>query len=169
LEWYCHQKAEEIGRFKLFNSTIPTKPYISEQMEADLLDSFETIKVLTSILGYPLLEEVLQTKNTKDTYYCKAKGIVARGQLVDDGFFVFAGSEMAPKEVKSVKLWTKNIRNRLVINNIVVKKANKFIFAKDYLFNSPSTAAGVILGSSSNGWKTWKDKNGLTIDELKRK
>jgi len=37
-----------------------------------------------------------------------------------------------------------------------------------HIFNSPSTAGGVVLGRSTNGWKKWKNTAGKTLDELKR-
>jgi hypothetical protein len=42
------------------------------------------------------------------------------------------------------------------------------VFQQDYIFNSPSAAAATILGRSANGWTSWKDKNGKTLDEVKR-
>ena len=38
--------------------------------------------------------------------------------------------------------------------------------AQDYTFNSPSTAAGVLLGRSSNGRVEWKDANGRSLKEV---
>lgn len=38
----------------------------------------------------------------------------------------------------------------------------------DYLFSSPSAAAGTVKGTSSNGWIDWKNENEITLDELKR-
>jgi hypothetical protein len=35
----------------------------------------------------------------------------------------------------------------------------------DQLFITPSD---MVLGRSSNGWIEWKNKNGKTLDELKR-
>ena len=37
------------------------------------------------------------------------------------------------------------------------------IFTEDYLFNSPSQAATVILGTSFSGNDRWRDKNGVTL------
>ena len=64
LEWYALTEARKIeGRFHL-EQIMPSKPYVSESMEADLLNSFETIRVLLSTLGYPILEAIEQpTKN----------------------------------------------------------------------------------------------------------
>ena len=36
----------------------------------------------------------------------------------------------------------------------------------DYTFNSPSTAAGVMLGRSANGRVEWKDATGRTLKDL---
>lgn len=30
-------------------------------------------------------------------------------------------------------------------------------------------SGGVVLGRSTNGWTKWKNKDGVTLDELKRK
>lgn len=52
--------------------------------------------------------------------------------------------------------------------NAFTKGHVKFLFKAKYLFGSPSTAAGVVLGRNSNGWKNWKSGDGKTRDELKR-
>ena len=60
LEWFCYTEAEKTNRYRLENSTIPTKPHVSESMESDLLDNFETIKVLITTLGYPVFEKIMK-------------------------------------------------------------------------------------------------------------
>src|SRR4051812_36608796 len=42
LEWYCHEGVSKAGRYRLENSNIPTCPYVSESIEADLFDNFDT-------------------------------------------------------------------------------------------------------------------------------
>ena len=44
----------------------------------------------------------------------------------------------------------------------------KLVFEKDHLFNSPSMAAIALMGRTSNGWLDWKNKDGRTLDALKR-
>ncbi|WP_121065863.1 DUF4357 domain-containing protein [Maribacter vaceletii] len=44
-----------------------------------------------------------------------------------------------------------------------------YAFQQDYIFNSPSTAAATVLDCAANGWMSWKNKEGKTLDELKRK
>lgn len=65
--------------------------------------------------------------------------------------------------------WIGILRKRLIEENILKKEDNANVFQQDYIFNSPSAASATILGRSSNGWMSWKDKEGKTLDELKRK
>ena len=58
LESYCYLEAQKAGRFKLENSSIPTKSHVSEPMEADLVDNFDTIKILVATLGYPVFDQI---------------------------------------------------------------------------------------------------------------
>jgi hypothetical protein len=41
-----------------------------------------------------------------------------------------------------------------------------YAFEQDYLFSSPSTAAGVVLGRSANGRTEWKTKEGKTLKAI---
>ncbi|WP_255306983.1 DUF4357 domain-containing protein [Paraliobacillus sp. PM-2] len=43
------------------------------------------------------------------------------------------------------------------------------MFDSDYIFNSPSAADAAVLGRRANGWREWKDEEGRTLNELKRK
>jgi len=169
LEWYCHQQATESQRYALDNSTIPTKPYISEQMEADLMDNYETIKVLLSTLGFPVLEKVKKAIKPSDLLYIQGRGVKAEGQYLDDGFIVFKGSESVKEVVPSAKSFTRKARQRVIGEKIVNLNKDKYVFIRDYIFTSPSQAGSVVLGRSTNGWTKWKDINGKTLDELKRK
>jgi len=51
----------------------------------------------------------------------------------------------------------------------LLKKGEVLEFTSDQLFNAPSTAAAVVLARRANGWIEWKDKEGVTLDKLKRK
>ena len=170
LEYHAIKITQEVNRFKTENSIQPSKPFITESMEADLLDSFETIKILLSTLGYPLFDSV-NKKNIKKTELLKinAPGIIAEGDLIDYGFVVFKGSQAKKETTPSCHEYLINIRSKLLKDNILVNRNNILEFAENYVFNSPSTAGAVILGRSTNGWTQWKDKNGKTLDQIKRK
>ena len=61
------------------------------------------------------------------------------------------------------------MRIKLIQSNILTELNGNYIFDQDYIFNSPSMAGGVVLGRSTNGWTKWKNKDGITLDELKRR
>jgi len=169
LEWYCHQEAEVAGRFKVDNSTVPTKSYVSEPMVADLMDHFDTIRILTSTLGYPMFDKIQKPSN-KDVLTCKGKKAFAKGEYTEDGLIVFANSISNRPEAKAIHSYVSVIRQQLVNHGILeVVDDETLRFTKDQIFPSPSQAAEVVLARNANGWTEWKYPDGRTLDEVKRK
>ncbi|WP_459209123.1 GIY-YIG nuclease family protein [Aquimarina rhabdastrellae] len=170
LEHHCLKIAEKIKRYKFDNGKGSTKPSISESREADLLDHFETIKILVSSLGFPLFENQRGSDKIikQEKFYCKGKDAKAEALLTDEGVLVLQGSICNLKETISDDKWVVGLRTRLKEKGVLVQKENILEFAKDELFKSPSSAAVTVLGRRANGWREWKDKTGKTLDELKR-
>ena len=169
LEHFCLEKAIEIGRYKTDNDTGSKKPSISESREYDLLDNFETAKILLATLGYPIFEEKRKNTNKSKGFLISGTGIKAYGDLTDEGFIVLKGSQAKKDTVPSCHKYLISIREQLIDDGILKIDKDRITFEEDFIFNSPSTAGGVILGRATNGWTTWKSKEGKTLDELKRK
>lgn len=167
LEWLCYDSAISASRFKLENSSIPNKPYTSESMEADLLDNFETIKILTSTLGYPLFEKI-KKPTIKNILFCSGKDGNGQGEYTSSGFIVFAGSKCNFTESNGAPEWIANLRKKLLKDGILQVEGKILVFTSDYIFNSPSSAAVTILGRAANGWTSWRFKDGRTLDEVIR-
>jgi hypothetical protein len=156
LEWLSYNQAVKANRFHLLNGTTPTKPFVSEAMEADLLDNFDTMRILLSTLGYPLFEDIASQQSSAKIFTCTAKGITAQGALLVDGFVVFKGSSARLDETREGDTWVANTRKSLVSDGVLHQQAkDRYTFTRDHLFGSPSTAA-------------WKDDAGKTLDELER-
>ncbi|WP_418535358.1 GIY-YIG nuclease family protein [Odoribacter laneus] len=171
LEYVAIKKASETGRYDLDNSAIPNRPHITESMEADAEDCFEIAKVLLSTLGFPLFDSVARevvASTPVDVYKLKGNGVEAEGSLVDDGFVVFKDSKVKATTVPSCHDYLINMRNELIQSGILTLDGEAYRFTEDYVFSSPSTAGGVILGRSTNGWTKWRTVNGKTLDEMKR-
>jgi hypothetical protein len=169
LEWYCHQQAEKAGRYKLENGNIPTQSHVSEPVVADLMDHFETIRTLTSTLGFPLFETIQQPKS-KDRLVCRGKKALATGEYTEDGLIVFAGSIANRVFTKSANDYVEATRDGLVADGVMeVIDEDTVRFVKDHVFNSPSQAAAVVLARNASGWVEWKYADGRTLDEVKRK
>jgi hypothetical protein len=169
LEWYCHQQATEAGRYKLENGNIPTQSHVSEPVVADLMDHFETIRTLTSTLGYPLFDTIQKPKS-KDRLVCKGKKAQASGEYTEDGLIVFAGSIANRVFSNSSHDYIQATRDGLVTDGVMeVIDDDTLRFVRDHVFNSPSQAAAVVLARNANGWSEWKYPDGKTLDEVKRK
>ncbi len=171
LEHHCLKIAEQIGRYKFENYKASSLPSITESRESDLLDNFETIKILVGSLGYPLFENQRGTDKVieKDKFYCSGKAAKAEAIITDEGVLVLKGSTANLKETSTAGNWVIGMRKKLIDRGVLVSNGKVWEFIKDELFNSPSAAAGTIQGRRANGWIEWKDKNGKTLDELKRK
>lgn len=168
LEHICIKAANEIGRYDTDNLAIPSKPYITESMEADLLDNFDTIKVLLSTFGFPIFEEIRASSKKRELLYCKGKNAAAQGEMLDDGFVVIKGSIANKEETKTAGTWVTGMRKKLLDDKIIYLENDVLIFAEDFVFGSPSAAAAAVLGRRANGWTEWKDKDNKTIDEIYR-
>jgi hypothetical protein len=119
-------------------------------------------------LGYPIFEEIRKSEG-KGSFYIKGQGVLANGDLTDEGMLVLANSKAKIAVTDSCHTYLINMRKQLLVDGVLEEKNGVYMFTQDHIFNSPSTAGGVILGRATNGWTKWKDKDGKTLDELKRK
>ena len=167
LESYSYEITKKLGRYDVINSSIPSKPHITETVEADLHDYFDDSRVLLSTLGYPIFEEI-KIEDKRKLIYCEGKGAKATGFYSDDGLMVMKNSTASIEETKTVSNWIKNLRKDLIGSNVLIKENDFYRFEKDYLFKSPSSAAASVLGREANGWIEWKDEKGNNLNQIKR-
>jgi hypothetical protein len=138
-----------------------------EEMEVFL----EKINQLLPVLGIDLLvptsSKAIQPPQ-KDLLFCEIKGLKARGFRIPNGFLVLKDSEaVAVGRPSSEKWpWTRNMRQKLRDEGLLVVKSDRLVFRKDTEFSSPSSAAAVIHGGHANGLTAWKDGYGKTLKEL---
>ena len=57
-------------------------------------------------------------------------------------------------------------RHDLVASGVLAADGDGLVLSQDYTFNSPSTAAAVLLGRISNGRMEWKDAHGTPLKTL---
>lgn len=168
LESHCCEQAKQIGKCTLENNTSPTQSSLTEQDVDFVLSFFDDLKILIATLGFPIFEEA--KKEIQNTIFCKGKEASAQGEYAEDGLTVFKGSKVQPDEVASIKLvhHITNLRKSLIDKGILKAENGVLSFMENYTFNSPSTAAAVVLGRNANGWTDWKDKNGQTLSDKYR-
>lgn len=120
--------------------------------------------------GYPHFDPVIRPSATNELYYLKSKDAEATGELVEDGFVVRQGSLGRTEIAPSAKDQIESLRHPLFDGGVIVPAENgRLRFTRDYLFRTPSGAACAVLGRSANGWIEWKNAEGKTLDETRRK
>lgn len=169
LEELAITKANQANRYHLENAVNPRKFKVPETLEADLLDNFDTIKILLSTLGFSLFDTIGKEVKSNDLLYCKGKDALAEGEYKEDGFVVFKGSKANKALTPTCNSTIRNLRSKLIESEIITDNGSVFLFQDDYMFSSPNSAAAQVLARNANGWMEWKDKQGKTLDELKRK
>ena len=171
LENRLHQIAVKVNRYEVKNSNTPTQPSISESDQAEMEEFIENIKMLVNVLGFKAFEELIQEpindKEVNSHFFIKAaRGANAQGQQTSDGFVVLKGSEIATSTVDSYPDGWKNSRQELIDTKSIIEENGKLTFSNDYLFNSPSAAAAIVMGRSANGLTEWKNNKGTSLKDM---
>ena len=171
LEAIAYELAKKVGNYDLSaNTQVPTKPNTTPQHRIPAEQFFEYVQFLTQFVGCDIFStKTKQFQQDKHLFYCRRAGSNAIGYLCDDEkFVVLAGSELRSGECDSLK--PQSVKQRQTfIDTYCTQAKGKIILKADYTFTSPSAAAAMVVGGSSNGWTRWKDANGKTLDEVYRK
>lgn len=158
--------AAEAKRAELDNSNVPQEPSLSEADRTDAEAFLQDMLLCLPLVGANFFEKPRLDPKGKRDLFIKSKGIEARGVDGIEGFTVRAGSKVVKQEMSSTHAYVRRIRAALVKQGVLVDRGDFYEFAQDYVFNSPSTAASVVLGHSANGRTAWKDASGRTLKEI---
>jgi len=174
LEWYSIKLAQEAKRFHLENGNNGSEPHVTEAIHADMLEVFETGRLLLQSVGYPIFEPLVKREESgeiKDAefWYCKGPNADATGVMTESGFVVFKGSICRKQFTKSAAntAWAKK-RDQQFSEGLLRDVGDSLEFVEDVVYTSPSMAAAIVTGRHANGWVCWVDDKGKTLDEVKR-
>jgi hypothetical protein len=180
LECRLVQLAKEAKRLPLENGNEPTEPTLSEADRADMDVFLHNLLSMLPVLGIHAFEKSEQATPTSSkaegpmSLTCRGKGVVATGYETTQGFVVNSGSEAVSltDEMPSFSTHVRPVykgRRDLLASGVLEVAGDKLRFTQDYVFSSPSLAAAVVLGRSSNGRIDWKDAQGKTLKELQER
>jgi len=131
-----------------------------------------TITSKTRSFSFPILDPLVSSggdqENEPALLHCRGKGAEATGTYTEDGLVVYSGSQARLDPVPSITESVQRRRENLQEEGVLDVENGALVFQQDHAFNSPSGAAGVVLGRSSNGWRDWVDEDGRTLDEIER-
>lgn len=99
-----------------------------------------------------------------------ARGFDAKGifNMEDHSLVVLKGSKINPRGLGSLTKSFAATRERLMAEHTYVDNGERIV-RDDIPFSSPSTASQFCIGSSSNGWKSWKDLDGNPLDKYRNR
>lgn len=158
--------ASEAKRAELDNGNVPQLPALSEADRADAEGFLNDLLLCLPVVGMSLFEKAKASGPPARELFLRAKGIEARGFDDAEGFVVRAGSQAVKEEVPSIHAYMADLRRSLVAEGVLESTSTGYRLTQDYIFNSPSTAAGVLLGRPANGRTEWKDAEGRTLKQI---
>ena len=160
--------AAEVKRCELDNTNTPQPPSLSDADKADAELYLADILLCLPIVGVSFFEKPRGPTEKEQDLFLKSKWIQARGSEETGGFVVRSGSQAVKKELNSIHPAASNLRKVLLSQNLLVDDGTVYRLVQDYVFNSPSNAACVLLGRASNGRTKWKDAKGRSLKEIQK-
>lgn len=171
LEAIAYELAKKAGTYDVSkNAVTPSKPNTSAQQHIFLAEQFfEYVRFLTQFVGCNIFGDDKPIPQAEHLFFCTRAGSNAQGYFVEETeeFVVLAGSELRSGECDSLKPKSIDKRKAFIEANCSQAKG-KIVLKTDYTFPSPSAAAAMVVGGSSNGWTRWKDADGKTLSEVYR-
>lgn len=162
--------AKKAAKAKIHNATSSPETNLMSWEEDDLNSFLDSLSLLLPIMGVHVFVRDEATPNDS-TYHIDSKGVKASGQYQSAGFLVTEGSTAVAPENQApsfAALSRRKLRDKLIEDGVLAKEGKSLTFTRDYLFSAPSAASSVILGRATNGWTTWKDLQGKSLDENER-
>lgn len=199
MEWLSIKAAKEAGRYDLHNLDNASNPHTLAPLEADCHEYLETISVLLTTLGHPILEKtqermmhIVPEQSTKASGDAETPAVIdspspivpvgtealvfnragcnAKGYATKDGgIVVLAGSTGRAAPQTAMTPGTQKRRKELLASGSAEVQGEDLVFLSDCHFGSVSNAASVIAGSVLNGRTAWKTSEGLTYQEAEEK
>jgi len=157
--------------------------------DRDAMEEFLVyMKLLLGVFGHKFLEELSPIKFINKEYTSlddfskidnqlvndekiielslSVSGLNAKAIQTDEGIVVLQNSEVAKEIRSSLSMGYRELREKLINNETIKLVDNKYIFQKNYLFNSATPAAAIIVGYNISGPQTWKDQYGKTLKDI---
>ncbi len=166
LESRLIELARAAKRCTLDNGNIPQAPSLSEADSAEAEGFLADMLLCLPVLGYSVFESAPAPIRTAKQYLLKSRVAKAVGFESTTGFVVRKDSIAAKGEAPSIHVYLQDMRRELIEKGVLVEEGGVYRLTQDYAFNSPSTAAGVMLGRSANGRVEWKTREGRTLKEI---
>ncbi len=166
IENELYLKANQVGRYVIENDTKPTKTTLDGADEIRAIKFYEKIKMLTSIYGYPIFDDIVSKEKIEEQknilYLTNNKITYAKGIMTDEGFVILKGSKIKEGISEGISLSLLKFAERERNSEDIINGE----FVNDHLCSSPSMAGVIILGRNCSGYEEWKNKDGKKLKDI---
>jgi hypothetical protein len=160
--------AKYSNRYEILTKSTYKNTVLKESQIAAMEEFIENIKIIINVLGYKVLEPIVQPSFETDTdnlkLFLKLGAVDAVGIRTSEGFVLLKGSKINEKTSEKslspgkIKLRKKHLEEGHINQDMIT--------TEDILFSSSSAAADFSVGYSVSGPQNWKDKNGRTLKDI---
>lgn len=171
LESRMVETALSLGNIPLENGNTPPRPSLTEAAQSNMEGFLETLLLVLpalrvdmflskkrepTITGYAPIVEV--SNRPRFELILKKESLKATAELFEGDFTVLEGSDARSEWVgkEKAKPSYQKLHEKLVQQGILEPHEGQRTFVKSYAFDSPSAAAAVVTGRSTNGRHEWK-------------
>lgn len=139
--------------------------------QIDIMEEFfDDVRLLASFIGCPIFEkqEKIHTKKGDNLFHITVRESKAHAIFneTDHSMRILKGSLLPQSVVPSYRDGKK--RNAIIAAMSKPTEDGFWELQRDYVLNSPSTAASYCAGRSCNGWQNWVNDAHQSLDELYR-
>lgn len=191
LEKLAIQTVQKIGRYTLTNGTEGNNAFTSNRTEQKCRHIFAEMTFLLNVAkcdcftenAFRQPENALFTQSSKAMtpdltenstqmlFYCHRLHTDACGYKSpnSDEFILLAGS-LFRKKISSGLGKSRQVKRQQWIEKQILVEHNEHSLrlTQDMVMKSPSFAAAMVVACNTNGWHTWKNEKGETLDEIYR-
>lgn len=167
LEARLLELAISANRCDLGNKAIPAVPSLAEENEAVAESYLADMRLCLSVAGVDFFQKPEKPTREERELFLSGRGIHACGYEAAEGFLVLASSQAAKNETPTISPGAQTLRKMLLEKNIYEDAGATYRLVQDYLFTSPSAAAGALLARRCSGPLQWKDANGKSLKDIR--
>ena len=167
------KSASNASRSNLDNKVMPESPSISASDRVNTSHFLESALLCMRPLGIDIFSTPSNSTssgavtNNENDLFLDSKGLQAMGVESAEGFTVKSGSQCSKTETTGLDAIDRARRADLLRLGVITDNGESYIFTKDYSFSSPTLAARAILGAPAPGPLRWKNKDGVTLREIR--
>lgn len=174
--------SKQADRYQLENGNNPPESSLP-RADRDAMEEFiGNVRMVLGVLGYPILEPILQTKEPKkqegrhvdeievinpiNELTFAVNNLTAKGAATDEGFVLKKGSQLSKYNMDSIPGSIVKIKDRLLKDGVLKESDNSLVATEDILLSSSSYAAAIVAGTSRSGPQSWRAANGKTMKQI---